>query len=147
MVHSFSTRRERDRYGSDLHKTPEYASNPHLAILNFISAHLEDIRLSADKLLVATYRRPEQTEGGLILTDSNLNEDKFQGVAGLVLKVGDAAFKDDSQTTFCGFRAEPTEWVTFRAVNGVAREIAGLHCRIIQDIHVDAVIKDPTLVW
>lgn len=143
----FSTRRERDTYGKDIHKTDEYAKNPHKAILDFIGEYLNAIELSADKLLVATYRLPEKTEGGLYRTEKNMEEDKFQGAAGLVLKVGAAAFRDDATTTFAGFKAEPLDWITYRPVHGSAREIAGLHCRFLQDIHIDAVIKDPTLVW
>ena len=147
MTHDFSSRRERDTYGKNIHKTDEYAANPHKAILDFIIPYLDSVVLSADKLLVATYRQPEKTEGGIFRTDKELEEDKFQGAAGLVLKLGAAAFKDDPQQTFGGFKAEPLDWITFRPVHGSAREIAGLHCRFLQDIHIDAVVKDPTLVW
>jgi len=143
----FGSRRERNAYGKTIHKTDEYAGNPHKAILDFIAPYLGSIRLSADKLLVATYRQPERTEGGLYLTESSLDEDKFQSAAGLVLKLGEACFKDDPTTSFAGFKAEPLEWVTFRPVHGSAREICGLHCRFLQDLHIDAVIEDPTLVW
>jgi co-chaperonin GroES (HSP10) len=143
----FANRRERDNYGKNIHKTNEYSANPHKAILDFISPYLDSVRLSADKMLVATYRQPEKTEGGLYRTDASMEEDKFQGAAGLVLKIGAAAFKDDASTSFAGFKAEPLEWITYRPVHGSAREIAGLHCRFLQDIHIDAVIEDPTLVW
>lgn len=147
MVHDFANRRERNAYGKALHKTDEYAANPHKAILDFITPHLDSVRLFADKIMVATYRQPEKTEGGLYLTDKTLDEDLYQSAAGLVLKVGSAAFRDDAATTFGGFKVEPLEWVTFRPVHGSAREIAGLHCRFLQDIHIDAVVEDPTLVW
>jgi co-chaperonin GroES (HSP10) len=143
----FINRRARDEYGKKIHLTDEYAANPHKAILDFVEPYLDDIKLSADKLLVATYRRPAKTEGGIHLTDSNLEEDKFQGAAGLVLKVGPAAFVEDAKTTFKGFKVEALDWITYRPVHGSAREIAGLHCRFLQDLHVDAVISDPTLVW
>jgi|SRR5665213_625772 len=143
----FSSRRERDTYGKNIHKTDEYASNPHKAILDFIASHLDSIELSADKLLIATYRQPEKTEGGLYRTESSMEEDKYQGAAGLVLKVGSACFVDDATTSFAGFKVEPLDWITYRPVHGSAREIAGLHCRFLQDLHIDAKIKDPTLVW
>lgn len=143
----FANRRERNNYGKNLHKTAEYAQNPHKAVLDFLTPYLKDVRLSADKILVATYRQPQQTEGGIFLTDKTMEEDMYQSAAGLVLKCGDAAFKDDASTSFAGFKAEPLEWVTFRPVHGSAREIAGVHCRFLQDLHIDAVIEDPTLVW
>jgi co-chaperonin GroES (HSP10) len=146
-MHEFKNRRERDSYGKKIHEKDDYAANPHRAILDFVGPYLDSIDLSADKILVATYRQPSKTEGGLYLTDSSMEEDKYQSSAGLVLKIGAAAFKDDASTTFAGFKAEPLDWVTFRPVHGSAREIAGLHCRFLQDIHIDAVVKDPTLVW
>lgn len=147
MKLDFANRRERDAFGKELHTTDEYAANPHKAILDFISPYLKDIRLYADKVMVATYRRPERTEGGVYLTANELQEDMYQSAAGLVLKVGSAAFKEDAHTTFGGFKVEPLEWITYRPINGSARAIAGLHCRFLQDIHVDAVVEDPTLVW
>ena len=143
----FKSRREMTNYGLTIHKTQEYAKDPHAALVAFSSIFLDKIRLAPDKLLVATYRRPERTEGGLYMTESSLDEDKFQGAAGLILKAGSKVFVDDSATTFGGFSAKELEWVTYRPSYGVAREFAGLHCRIIQDRHVDAVVEDPTLVW
>lgn len=147
MSREFTSRRERDSYGRNLHKTPEYATNPHKAILDFILPYIEKVRVFPTKILVATYRQPERTEGGLILTDTSLDEDMYQGACGLVLKVGDAAYKDDATTTFTGFKVEPLEWITFRAAHGSARAIAGLHCRFLKDDLVEGVIEDPTLVW
>ena len=147
MQHNFANRRERNAYGNGLHKTAEYAQNPHKAILDFILPYVDKIRLSADKILVVTYRQPEKTEGGIFLSAKTQEEDLYQSAAGLILKVGSAAFRDDAKTTFGGFKAEPLEWITFRPVHGSAREIAGLHCRFLQDLHIDGVIEDPNLVW
>ncbi len=133
--------------GKNLHITPEYDKNPHKTIIDFCSPFLANIKLAPSKILVATYRRPEKTAGGILMSGSSLDEDKWQGVAALVLKLGDSAFKDDGQTTFAGFEAKQYDWVTFRPAVGVAREFNGLHCRIVEDRMIDAVIDDPTLVW
>ena len=133
--------------GKNLHNTPEYSANPHQSIIDFVTPFLDSIKIGPAKVLVATYRQPKVTAGGLMKTEKYIEEDKFQGAAGLVLKIGAAAFKDDATTSFAGFKAEPLDWITYRPVHGSAREIAGLHCRFLQDIHIDAVIKDPTLVW
>lgn len=147
MKLDFANRRERDAFGKELHTTPEYATNPHKAILDFMMPYLKDVTVYPDKVMVATYRRPEKTEGGVFLTANELQEDMYQSAAGLVLKLGSAAFKDDPSRTFAGFKLEPLKWITYRPINGSARAIAGLHCRFLQDIHVDAVVEDPTLVW
>lgn len=146
-MHNFSSRTERNNYGKGLHKIAEYAANPHRTVLEFITPYLEDIELYPTNIMVATYRRPERTEGGVYLTEKSLDEDMYQGAAGLVLKVGSAAFLETDTVTFAGFKVEPLDWVTFRPVHGSAREIAGIHCRFIDPRHIDAKIKDPTLVW
>lgn len=145
QVYSFNTS-QREK-GKNLHKSQEYQADPHKTIIEYCKPFIEKIRLAPSKILVATYRRPEKTAGGILMADSSLDEDKWQGVAALVLKLGDAAFVDDATTTFSGFSAKQYDWVTFRAAVGVAREFNGLHCRIVEDASIDAVIDDPTLVW
>lgn len=135
------------KLGKELHKTKEYEKDPHATIIKYCQPFLANIRLAPSKVLVATYRRPEVSAGGIIMASSNLDEDKWQGVAALVLKLGSAAFKDDDSISFSGFEAKQFEWVTFRPAVGVAREFNGLHCRIVEDKMIDAVIDDPTLVW
>ena len=145
QVYNFNTA-QREK-GKNLHKTAEYQADPHKTIIDYCSPFLDKVHLAPSKLLVATYRRPEKTAGGILMADSSLDEDKWQGVAALVLKLGSAAFIDDATTTFSGFSAKQYDWVTFRAAVGVAREFHGLHCRIVEDASIDAVIEDPTLVW
>lgn len=135
------------KLGKELHLSADYEKNPHQALVNFAKDWLDDITIAPGRLLVATYRRPEKTKSGLILTSGNLDEDKFQGVAALVLKLGAGCFEDDASTTFRGFKVEQFSWVTFRPAYGVAREIMGLHCRIVEDRHIDSVVGNPTLVW
>lgn len=135
------------KLGSELHKTKEYEFNPHKALVDFCAPFLDKIRVAPSKILVATYRRPEISAGGIIMSNKDLDEDKWQGVAALVLKCGVSAFKDDPSITFGGFEAKEGDWVTFRPAVGVAREFNGLHCRIVEDKMIDAVIDDPTLVW
>ncbi len=133
--------------GKKLHLSKEYAADPNRVIKEYCQSFIDSIKLAPSKVLVATYRRPEKTSGGIIQSESNLDEDKWQGVAALVLKLGASAFKDDATTTFSGFEAKQFEWVTFKPSVGVAREFNGLHCRIVEDRFIDAVIEDPTLVW
>lgn len=134
--------------GKNLNSTESYKSNPHKAIIEFSKDFLDNIVLAPSKVLVATYIRPEiKTSGGIITVGDWNNEDKFQGVAALVLKLGSRAFKDDDSISFAGFSAKQYDWVMFRPSVGVAREFNGLHCRIVEDKMIDGVISDPTLVW
>lgn len=133
--------------GRSLHTTQEYQDNPHKAITDFVSPFLSDVKVASAKLLVATFRQPEKTKGGIILSSGYLEEDRFQGISGLVLKLGALCFEDGGNVKFGGFKAEPWQWVVYRPEIGRATELRGLHCRIIEDIHIDAVVSDPELLW
>lgn len=104
-------------------------------------------------ILVATYVRPEKTKGGIILVDNTLQEDRFQGKVGLVLKVGPIAFHDDNVNKFGGVKVEPGDWVLFRASDGLELFFVdkngrdGTPCRILEDVHIKARLTDPELIF
>jgi len=52
-------------------------------------------------VLIATYVRPN-TKSGIHLTDKYVEEDKYQGKVGLVVKKGPLAFVDEEQDWFKG---------------------------------------------
>lgn len=133
--------------GKTLHNTPLYAQNPHKAIKDFVEPFLDQVHIGPAKLLVATFRQPEKTAGGLYKTQRFLDEDKFQGIAGLILKFGPLSFTDDTKVKFGGFKAKEWDWVIYKPENGRAIELRGLHCRIIEDVSIDAVAADPELLW
>src|SRR5580700_7219005 len=75
----------------------KHATDPRPAILDAIG-ELEDLELFHNRVLVYVYKRPnEATLGGktFFLADKTVGEDEFQGIVGLVLKKGPAAFRDD----------------------------------------------------
>lgn len=133
--------------GKKLHNTPAYALDPKKAIMDFVEPFLPGVKVGPAKILVATFRQPERTAGGLIKTQRFLEEDKFQGIAGLVLKVGTLSFSDDYKFKFGGFKADVGEWVVYDPTDARATELRGLHCRIIDDSDIDATIDDPELFW
>lgn len=133
--------------GKNLHNSPAYALDPHKAIVDFVTPFLDKIQIGPAKILVATFRQPEKTAGGLIKTPKFLDEDMFQGITGLVLKVGPLAFSNDKRLDFGGFDVKPFQWVIYKPENGRATEFRGLHCRIIEDVNIDALVADPELLW
>lgn len=133
--------------GKILHNTPAYALDPHKAIRDFVDPFLAKVHIGPAKLLVATFRQPEKTSGGIIKTQRFIEEDKFQGINGLVLKRGPMAFEDDARIKFGGFKADEWQWVIFKPDSGRATELRGLHCRIIEDSNIDAIVDDPELLW
>jgi len=125
------------------------AADPKDGIWKQLETAVDDFELFDDDVLIATYIRPEKTKGGILLTTKNLEEDRFQGKAALVLKKGPAAFKYDrsGQYPFEGKTPEVNDWVVFRASEAWEVGIKGVSCRIIRSIFIRGSIADPTVIW
>jgi co-chaperonin GroES (HSP10) len=107
---------------------------------------LSKIDVFHNQILVGIYRRPEKTAGGIIITQRSADEEKFQGVVGLVLKVGPTAFKDDAHNQFCGQSVEPGQWLVYRTSDTHKVAINGVTCRLLEDAHVKLRVAHPDQV-
>lgn len=129
--------------------------------------------LLRNRVLVASYIRPEKTAGGIIRPDQVREEDKWQGKAGIVLAMGPIAFNFEevveyandlqvvSSTSMIDRLAEARrahdvpdvgDWVFFRNSDAwdSALQIApgvGAHCRFIFDSDIIGRIDDPSAIW
>lgn len=121
------------------------ADDPKKAITKAVG-DLSKINLFSGRVLVGIYIAPEKTKGGIIRTTSNVKEDVWQGVVGLVLKKGALAFKDDAINQFHGQDVQVGDWVAFRPGDAKRIQINGVECRIVQDTLIDMVIADPDIV-
>lgn len=108
---------------------------------------LNDIAVFHNRILVATFVRPERTASGLILSDLTLDEDHNQGVVSVVLKKGPGAFTDDGAVKFYGMNVGRGDWVVHSIHSGRRMALRGVHCRIIEDAHVDMCILTPDMVF
>ena len=134
-----------------------YKSNdPPAVVRDCILRELGDIsglELFGDQVMVATYTRPEMTAGGIILTDSALQQDRFQSKVGLVLKLGPLAFKDDAVNGvfFGGANVAVNDWVFFRPADGMEffseDRTGGVPCRVFRDRDIKGRLSDPSAVW
>lgn len=116
-------------------------------ITSSIGPALDEITMFHNKMLVGVYIQPGVTKGGIILTDDTLNEDKWQGKVGLVLKKGPIAFKDDARNNFNGQNVEIGDWIVFRVNDTSPIQINGVHCRLVEDIYVIGAISTPEIIW
>lgn len=105
-------------------------------------------------LLIATYIRPEITPGGVLLPDRTLAEDRFQGVAGMVLRIGPAAFKDEGHIKFYGVTVKEGDWIVYKPSEAMEQHVRkqgtgndGVSVRLIQDIHIKGRVPDPALIY
>lgn len=118
------------------------SKDPRQAIMDFVG-DLDDIELAGDRVLVASYMRPEKTAGGIIRPDTNKAEDVWQGKVGLVLKWGPDAFINHETGELYKQNFKPGEWVLFFIGDGRAFEFNKAPCRIVRDVHLFARVKTP----
>lgn len=103
-----------------------------------------------NSVLIAVYERSKtskKTAGGIFLPDSNLDEDRFQSKVGVIVKMGDKAFKDTT-----GEYAWPADiglgdLVAYRVSDGWSLTINKVLCRLLYDTQIRARIQHPDTVW
>lgn len=108
---------------------------------------LENITMIKALVLVATYKRPLLTAGGISLDGRNNKEDKFQGRVGLVMAMGPLAFQNDDKIKWGDRIPQLGDWVFYDADEGRATSIMGVHCRVFEDVCIDGILKDPNIVF
>ncbi len=118
--------------------------DPRDELLKKFEPYTKDLQLTGCAVLVAIYKRPEKTKGGLILTDAYRDEDEFQGKVGLIIKM-------NNFTEFnLGCEYKVGDWVMFRASDGMPfllGEKDGI-CRAFKD-HRTILMKipEPDIIW
>ena len=108
---------------------------------------LNEIEVFNNNILVAIYIRPNKTKSGIILTDKYVDEDKYQGKVGLILKMGPSAFKDETGKWFKDVDVKVGDWVVFRPSDGWSVSINDQPCRILDDMNIRGRIQSPDMVW
>ena len=98
-------------------------------------------------VLVAIYRRPEKTAGGIIMTDTSRGEDDYQGKVGLVMRLGPQAFQDDETHHFMPPIPKEGDWIVFSVGETFSFELGKQRCRIVEDVAVRAVVDQPDIVY
>jgi len=122
------------------------------ALLDATRDAVAGITLMRNRVLVATFIEPAKTKGGIILTNKTLDESRFQGKVGLVLKLGPMAFKFPDE--YASDVPSVGDWVFYRPsdatecgvkIVGTVRD--GVLCRHIHDDNIVGIIDGPELVW
>ncbi len=121
------------------------AKDQRAAILEATAKAVEGIDVLRNRVLVATYVIPEKTAGGIIRIDRTIEESRFQGKVGLILKKGPMAFKFDD--THMGTEPQVGQWVFYRAADTWECGIAGISCRFIHDDFIMGGVIDPESIW
>jgi co-chaperonin GroES (HSP10) len=121
-----------------------HVENPRDVIWESLQGDLEKVEPFNQQVLIATYIRPAtRTAGGLEIAEEALDEDRYQGKVGMVLRKGPRAFVDDGPVKFYGQDVEPGDWVVYRASDGLKGMIGNREVRFINDVSIKGKIDHP----
>ncbi len=123
--------------------------DPVQQIIDDVGPHLDDIEIPTQYVLLGKYVRPEgaKTRGGIEIPLEALKDDRFQTKVGLVLKIGNTAFKDDDTVKFHGWRPNLLDWVAYRPSDGMTMQIGNHECRLVPDVHIKLRLKHPDAIF
>jgi co-chaperonin GroES (HSP10) len=124
----------------------KHTIDPKKEILDAVG-DIKEVEIFNNQILVGIYIRPQMTASGILLTDKTVDEDKYQGKVGLVLKMGPEAFVDESGKWFKNMKIKVGDWVVFRPSDGWSVSINGKSCRILDDVAVRGRVQSPDIVW
>jgi co-chaperonin GroES (HSP10) len=94
------------------------------------------------KLLIAIPKLEEKTQGGVIIPDKLKGLEQTASIIGLVIALGDAAYKDTEKFPD-GPYCKEGDFVIFRSYSGTRFKLRGEEFRLINDDTVEAVVDDP----
>lgn len=94
------------------------------------------------KLLIAIPKLEEKTQGGVIIPDALKGMEQTASIIGLVIAMGDAAYKDADKFPD-GPYCKEGDFVIFRSYSGTRFKLRGEEFRLINDDTVEAVVDDP----
>jgi len=116
---------------------------------------VKNAKVIRNRILVATYVQRTITKGGIHLADKTMDESRYQGKVGLILKMGPKAFhfpEHDAQIavgdlSFMLGYPGVGDWVMYRAADTWEVGLGGASCRFVYDEAVWADIEEPEAVW
>ena len=94
------------------------------------------------KLLIAIPKLEEKTQGGVIIPDKLKGLEQTASIVGLVIALGEAAYKDAEKFPD-GPYCKEGDFVIFRSYSGTRFKLRGEEFRLINDDTVEAVVDDP----
>ena len=94
------------------------------------------------KLLIAITKLEEKTQGGVIIPDKLKGLEQTASIIGLVIALGEAAYKDAEKFPD-GPYCKEGDFVIFRSYSGTRFKLRGEEFRLINDDTVEAVVDDP----
>lgn len=117
------------------------------------TGNLAGVRVTLNRILVALYVRPNTRDLGdgrkLIIPDQVLDEDKWQGVAGLVIAMGPHCYEENDRVSFVDAdRCEVGDWVMMRRGEGFRTRVWKWECIVLEsEAGIKMVLPRPDVVF
>ena len=126
----------------------ELGSDPAAVIRLRVAEYLPQIDIGGSDVLVGIWMpdREAKTKGGIIVPDSVRQEYQFQGVTGLILKLGPHAYKTEKTEHWFDTPPKVGEWVSFNFKQGESFLLAKQPCRLVGDQYVLMRLPRPDLI-
>jgi co-chaperonin GroES (HSP10) len=107
-----------------------------------ITGEVFDMKPAGYMIALKLFTREQITEGGIILPEIVLSEDKYQSCSALVCAMGPEAYKGEKFER-SGPWCKVGDWVMIPRYEAVAVSYRGVALGLIPDDRILAVIKDP----
>ncbi len=117
-------------------------------IASLLSGELP-LLVNPHEVMVALWEGDEKTKGGVHLPDQHKDENIYQGKCGLVISLGELAFRDDEEHTW-PIKPQEGQWVAFRIGDGFPFVLGGRngqHCRLVHESKIRMIVSSPDEVW
>lgn len=117
---------------------------------------LSKYEVYGSNVLVATHVRSEviseiKTHDGRVVhlfgTDKKVDEDRWQGTMGFILKLGPTAFKYDGPYEWSGKAPSALDWVMFHSSDARELFIRKTSCKLIDSSLIRMKVPDPSEIY
>lgn len=104
-------------------------------------------KVLGDRVMVAVYGRPEKTAGGIYVSDTQIQEDQYQGCVGKIIAMGPLAFVYDGQFKWEGDKPKIGDFVLFRPADGFQCAFRKACVRIFRSDSIQMIVSTPELYY
>ncbi len=130
----------------------QLGSDPAAAIRLRVAEYLPHIDIGGGDVLVGVWLPDKgadgyaRSAGGVLFSDKARQEFQFQGVTGLVLKLGPLAYKTEKTERWFDESPKVGDWVSFNFKQGEAFLLRDQPCRLVSDQYVLMRVPRPDLI-
>jgi co-chaperonin GroES (HSP10) len=126
--------------------------DPKQEIIDRMKPFIDEIHVMGEDVLLGVYMRPEKTKGGLLLAQQSRQEDEYQGLACVILKMGVLAFVEDETHKYGDRKPQVGDWVAVKKSQGFSFKIGVSStevqpCRLMHESGIKLIISEPDMVW